>query len=76
MKLIAILSSNFCNIKAISVMLCWIDFIANILGVVVAVAVGFVGIVIINDEQQKHLIPNYISQYLTVKGDVICEYYN
>lgn len=64
-----------CDFKTISVGLCWIDFIAHILGVVAAVAFGFVGIIIINDEQQKHLIADYISEYLTTKSDVVCEYY-
>ncbi|KAL7012027.1 hypothetical protein ACKWTF_014582 [Chironomus riparius] len=71
MKFAAISSINCFNPKKTSVILCWIDFIASILGVVAAAAFGFVGIIIINDEQQKHLIADYISQYLTVNSDVI-----
>ncbi|CAG9810583.1 unnamed protein product [Chironomus riparius] len=72
MKFAAIPSINCFDIKKISIILCWIDFIASILGVVAAAAFGFVGIIIVNDEQQKHLIADYISQYLTVNSDVIC----
>jgi hypothetical protein len=74
MKLVNIPSLKCCDIKTISVVLCLIDFIANILGIVAAVAFGFVGIIIVNDEQQKHLIADYISQYLVTKSDVMCEF--
>lgn len=75
MKLVNIPVHYCCDFKTISLVLCWIEYIANILGVVAAVAFGFVGIIITNDEQQKHLIADYISQYLAAKSDVICEYY-
>ena len=69
MKLAATISRICHNVKTINVTFCWIDFIANILGVVAAVGTSFVGFILIDDEQQKYLVADYISQYLKVKSE-------